>query len=118
MFLQILRLSTLKLFFQVFSVVLAKVSVYSKIIYIYLKNAEKQQLIMRKYFGEFFTDLSKAFDFLSEDLYNVKLNATTVSSFSVLKLDYAPNQKQITKMLIPLITHGTKFLLVPHMETF
>ena len=57
-----------------------------------MKNAEKQQLIIRKYFGEFFTELSKAFIFLSEDLFNVKLNATTVSSFSVLKLDYARNK--------------------------
>ena len=74
--------------------------------------------VKEKVFWRIFTDLSKAFDFLSEDLYNLKLNATTVSSFSVLKLDYAPNQKQITKMLISLITHGTKFLRVPHMETF
>lgn len=74
--------------------------------------------VKEKVFWRIFTDLSKAFDFLSEDLFNVKLNATTVSSFSVLKLDYAPNQKQITKMLIPLITYGTKFLRVPHTETF
>ena len=50
------------------------------------------------FFGELFTDLSKAFDFISQDLFNVKLNATGLT-ITVLKLilDYVLNQKQRTK---------------------